>query len=241
MKKVICFLFLILFSINTAKADVCAFVEHNVAISAVEILKKQSSIMNYCDTCDSSAPDFEKIKNVEYKSVAKNLFQVFVNDAPKDLAYIYLKKSDKYENLGFIANCDSVKDNPYHKFERYYNPKTDKKNSILSFEQEILSCENNDKTNTSNYIALTDFGYKVSECYLDIGDKIFTSFYAESNDNLKAKWKSYVQNQIDLNFAIYNLKDSCSPDCGTEQQFMAIQKANDNIKATLQLILKGLE
>lgn len=119
MKKILLIVTMLVFAQN-AKADICAFVDKQVAEKAVEILQKQSEIIDYCSLCASSTPQTIEIKTVEIQPRQlndKNYSAVEVNKIGIDLAYIYLKKGKRYENLAYLSGCKEVKKHDIHQFE----------------------------------------------------------------------------------------------------------------------------
>ena len=125
MNKILYALILIVFPLKAAWADRCGYITRENAEKAVEILKQEKEILNYCNSCPDERPAFEKVNKVEYRyteysSDGIDYFQVYMNDKRKDIAYIYIKRPEGYESLGFITNCPEAFDDTFVKPERFY-------------------------------------------------------------------------------------------------------------------------
>lgn len=113
MKKLFfCFLVTML-SLHLAKADQCALLQKNVADNAYNLLKNTESYIDFCAPCMDKEPVAKHINNVEiqsvyYKPTDKNLYQIFINDTPIDIAYIYVNG----KNVGIQSECTPIQDVP---------------------------------------------------------------------------------------------------------------------------------
>lgn len=114
MKKFLFFLILAL-SVNSKHvfADVCFYLNRNVAEKASQSLKKGSEIINYCELCSNAEANSETIREFSIKKVPdQNYYTLSINQNEKDIAYIYVKKSDNtYENLAYISRCNEASQN----------------------------------------------------------------------------------------------------------------------------------
>ncbi len=97
----------LLFICNNANADQCAYIDKNTRDNAYNILKSTDTYIDFCAPCQDIEPIEKKINKVEYKKVdyIKNniqFYQIYINDEPIDIAYIYVGG----RNLGVAANCE---------------------------------------------------------------------------------------------------------------------------------------
>jgi hypothetical protein len=107
MKNVfLIFIACILFICGSATADQCAYIDANTRSIAYNILKSADAYIDFCAPCRDSVPIENKINNLEYKKVdyvedGEQFYQIYINDKPKDIAYIYVDG----KNLGMSAGC----------------------------------------------------------------------------------------------------------------------------------------
>ena len=99
MKKVALIFVITLFLCANTKADVCVEVNEEVASKAVNIIKKQKEIYDYCSICNDA-----KSRTIFIRSVTKDK-KVYVNGIAIDLAHTYFKQDSKYVNLGIASGC----------------------------------------------------------------------------------------------------------------------------------------
>ena len=99
MKKFILILVLFLSLGANAWADVCYDINETVAKKAVNIIKTQKEIYQYCSIC----PNTES-KTIDVRDVEKNN-PIYVNSIALDLAHTYYKQDNKFINLGIASGC----------------------------------------------------------------------------------------------------------------------------------------
>lgn len=102
MKKIVLILELILSLCANAWADICYDVNDKVANSAVNLIKAQKEIYDYCSICPDANPQIIPVDNI------KNGNPVYVHGIALDLAHTYYRKDDKYVNLGVASGCIKV-------------------------------------------------------------------------------------------------------------------------------------
>lgn len=88
-----------------AVADQCAYVSQEIADNAMKILQKTDNYIDFCALCEDSFPIKIDIKSVEYKKVKDHdLYELYINDKPIDLAYTYIQDI----NLGVKLKCSET-------------------------------------------------------------------------------------------------------------------------------------
>lgn len=106
------FIYLI-FSFNV-RADVCAYTSEEIVRKAEILLKKQSSVVDFCSTCDNEIPQITSIQTIDIKNIpASNDKQLYLNGTPRDLAhiFIYIPEKEQYENLALTIKCPEAEKN----------------------------------------------------------------------------------------------------------------------------------
>ena len=96
----------LLFVCNKAIADQCAYIDVNTKDRAYNILKSTEVYIDFCAPCEDSVPIENKISKLEYKKVDyiennTQYYQIYINNEPIDLAYVYVDG----RNLGILTNC----------------------------------------------------------------------------------------------------------------------------------------
>ena len=99
MKKFVLVLGLILSLCANAWADICYDVNDKVANSAVNLIKAQKEIYDYCSICPDANPQIIPVDNVQ------NSNPVYVHGIALDLAHTYYKDGNKFVNLGVASEC----------------------------------------------------------------------------------------------------------------------------------------
>lgn len=100
------FIVSILFICNSASADQCAYIDEKTKDAAYSILESINDYVDFCAPCQDGEPTEHKINKLNYEQVeyTKNgnkFYQIYINDNPIDIAYIYVNG----RNLGILANC----------------------------------------------------------------------------------------------------------------------------------------
>lgn len=107
--RTILILLISIFFAQSVRADVCDFVSQKTALKAVNIIEKEHEIIYYCELCNDAKMVSKNVNEVNYKKVDEKNFEVLLNGKNIDLAYIYIKKSNSYDNLAFLSGCDEAK------------------------------------------------------------------------------------------------------------------------------------
>lgn len=90
-------------------ADIAAYVSKTEAEASAAFIQKQKEIKNYCAPCDDKTAETEAVKSVKAAPVKddKKYWEVSVNGAAKDLAYIYYKTDDgRWRNVGIAVGVE---------------------------------------------------------------------------------------------------------------------------------------
>lgn len=92
------------FGPSVASADQCQLVDAQVAARAVELARKSTSVIDWCEPCRGSNKRGPfTINTVEHKNR-----QIEINGIAVDLAYTFIHtKGDEYTNLGLAAGCQA--------------------------------------------------------------------------------------------------------------------------------------
>jgi hypothetical protein len=92
-------------------ADQASYVKKEQAEKAVNILRDAKQLRSFCPPCGDKRWIPKEVARVEMKDAGyENFYEVFVNDEPIDLAYIYVPAAGKWQNLAMAvgATVDSV-------------------------------------------------------------------------------------------------------------------------------------
>jgi len=96
----------LLFIHENAGADQCAYITANTRDIAYNILKETNIYTDFCAPCGDNTPTEKEINKLEYKQTdyvenGDPFYQIYINDEPIDIAYIYIAG----KNLGMLADC----------------------------------------------------------------------------------------------------------------------------------------
>ena len=91
--------FILLCSI--CSADQAAWITRKQADAAFKILSTAGTVRHYCEPCGDKGYRTEKIRFVKSGKVETEgeYYEVLINDAPVDLAYIYIQQKGRWVNL----------------------------------------------------------------------------------------------------------------------------------------------
>lgn len=92
----------VLIATSTARADQCALVDSKVATKAIELVRRSTKVLDFCEPCG------DKVARGPYRIVSTEIRgrQVVINSKPVDLAYVYIHTGgDDYSNLAKEAGC----------------------------------------------------------------------------------------------------------------------------------------
>ncbi|MDR1207489.1 MAG: hypothetical protein LBK26_03690 [Rickettsiales bacterium] len=108
-RKYLIFAVILSFVCINANADQCAYINKKTTDAAYSILKSVDNYIDFCAPCGDSEPVEKKIDKLEYKQVdyvedGIRFYQIYINDEPMDMAYVYVNR----KNLGMMANCEPM-------------------------------------------------------------------------------------------------------------------------------------
>lgn len=244
MKFFLLITMLLIFTKN-AQADICAFVSKKTALKAVSIIEKEHKIIHYCELCSDAKMASENVNKVSYNKIDEKNFEIMLNGKNIDLAYIYIKKSNSYDNLAFLSGCDEVKkyniqetrnDFPIikktTKEDMYQKSKIDaqivlKKCANIAFEKESL-------TTSDSLIALQ----VANDCIVEeIKKEINRGFEPkEQTEMLKnlEQSRTAIYNFYDK---IYNSNKYCVAQCGTIAQIFPYEEETKLLQQMLEHLI----
>jgi hypothetical protein len=91
---------------GAARADQCAYISKDVADRAKGFVNKGDTIAQMCEPCGETTPKGTKVTAVEVGVPAKGYFELRVNGAGVDLAYVFVKdRTGTWSNLGLLVDC----------------------------------------------------------------------------------------------------------------------------------------
>jgi hypothetical protein len=101
IKKILTAIALSIFLAVTVLADQAAYITKAQADKAAAFLKDKKQIRHYCSPCDDKGDKVEDVKKIEAVKVDyQDFWEVQVNGAGIDLAYVYFQNKDgKWKNL----------------------------------------------------------------------------------------------------------------------------------------------
>ena len=86
-------------------ADQAAWITKKQAEAASAILLKAGTLRHYCEPCGDVGYRTEKIRTVASAAAGTGeYYEVSVNGAPVDLAYVYVLRAGKWTNLAMLLN-----------------------------------------------------------------------------------------------------------------------------------------
>lgn len=106
----------LLFAVLLIPGVACAdqFIYNNLpdAVKGLEKVEKAKEITHFCAPCSNDKPRVDKVRDVgielvwdhhhptdPYNDGGRQYWQVFVNDEPVDMAYVYIRENGKWRNL----------------------------------------------------------------------------------------------------------------------------------------------
>lgn len=105
MKKITVIVLVLVFAL-TAFADQAAYIQKNDTLHAVALLKNKKQLRHYCKPCGDKTYRVQDIKTIESSFTNyENFWEVKVNGAGVDLAYVYYIDYDgKWRNAADRLN-----------------------------------------------------------------------------------------------------------------------------------------
>ena len=216
MKKLaVIFTLTLLFSFNVY-ADVCVDVSEYIATKAVNILKKQKEIYDYCSICEDAKPQTISIKNIAQGK------KVYVNGAVIDLAHTYFKQDNKYINLGIASGC--IKDGQYgiaaqldnltefHHTKEAYKEQAEQQAKAV-FDKCINKLENNKYKTTQDMI---ERNIAINNCLVDaIKQEIQNGFNPQQQIQVLKNFEQARKSIWTFYNDIYAANKYCYGQCGS--------------------------
>lgn len=216
MKKSVLLVALLWIYAFNARADVCFDVSKDIADKAVEIIKTQKVLYDYCSICPDAQAKEIKVKDIENSNPIK------VNRKSLDLAHIYFKENNKYINLGIKVGC--IKNEQYnisaelnelpkihHTIE---GDKTLAKSLVKKiYENCFASVEKLPDQTTNDMI---EKNVKINDCLnTAINQEIQKGFNTEQQVKMRQYVEQLRKNTIRFYYGIYAENKYCEGSCGT--------------------------
>jgi len=104
-----------------AHADQYQYVTLDQAVRAMKIIGTDTVVQSFCAPCGDEASRPIKVGSIEigriwegesaspYESDGRTFWEVVVNGASTDLAYLYVRRHHKWENLALLLGLEVVK------------------------------------------------------------------------------------------------------------------------------------
>jgi len=199
-----------------ALADVCVYVQKDVANKAVELIKTQKILYDYCSICPDSRAKVIKIRDIENSNPVK------VNGQHLDLAHIYYKENGKYINLGVKVGC--IKSEQYNisadlnelpEIHRTIegNKALAKSQAQKIYENCLASVEKLPDQTTNDMI---EKNVKINDCLnTAINQEIQKGFNAEQQVKMRQYVEQLRKASIGFYYSMYAENKYCEGSCGT--------------------------
>jgi len=92
----------------SAHADQQAWVSQRDADRAAALMQVGATVRLFCAPCADPAPTAVRVARVEVKSTGtQDLWEVEVNGQPVDLAYAYVERDGRWENLALLLGLEA--------------------------------------------------------------------------------------------------------------------------------------
>lgn len=104
-----------------AHADQYAYVTVGQATRAMDAIATSPVVQSFCAPCDEARSRPIQVRSIEigriweggsavpYESGGRSFWEVIVNGEGVDLAYLYIRRGDRWENLALALDLDVVK------------------------------------------------------------------------------------------------------------------------------------
>ena len=215
IKVSLIFALTLFFSFNTY-ADICVEVSKDVASKAINIIKKQKEIYNYCSICNEAKP-----QKISVKDITKDK-KVYVNGKPIDLAHTYFKQDNKYINSGIASGC--IEDGQYgisaklDSLAEFHHTKENNKNQAKqkaeAISDECINNVKNDQYKTAQ--DMIERNIKINNC---LAEAIKQEIQKGFNPKQQAQMLEYLEQTRNgaWNFynTIYTANKYCYGQCGS--------------------------
>lgn len=227
------------------RADVCSFVSQKAALKAVDIIEKEHEIIHYCELCTNAKMLSENVNKVSYKKVGEKSFEVLLNGKNIDLAYIYIKKSNSYDNLAFLSGCDDAKKYNIQATRKEFPiiqemTKEDiSQKSKIGAQEALKNCMNTTfvKENFTTYDSLIA-SKKANDCLVEaITKEIKKGFEPKEQAEMIQSLKQSRKAVFAFYDKIYNSNKYCITQCGTMAQFFPYEDETKLLQQMLERLI----
>lgn len=222
-----------------AQADICAFIDQPTAERAYALLQNKHEFVKYCLPCQDEKPQSlaKEDLTLKYVNAEKSLQQIYLNQQPQDLAYLFIydQKAEKYINLALAADCPNVhnykdklvpflnkelrlnENNKHHdcvgkSYECYQNV------AQKSFQKLEEKCRQTIiPTDHDTTMMMQQNAYKVSYCLVDEIKKELRSAFSDAAtcDAAEQELDALIKSLHQLYGHLYSENKFCAPRCGT--------------------------
>ena len=242
MKKIILTVLLLFFT--PAFADVCYDVNEIVAKKAIEILKKQQEIYEYCSICQDAEPQKITIQTITQGN------PLLVNGSSIDLAHTYYKENNQFINLGIASGCikagqynikNALPELPITRRNKETNKQEAKKEADKIYE--TCATELKNKTDRLTTADMVKENILVNDC-LDkaIREEIKKAFEPEKQEEMFAYFKQTRANLLKFYANTYSANKYCDGRCGSMSVLLPYVDENSLLMQMLEsLIFLNLE
>jgi hypothetical protein len=218
MKKFILILGLF-FSLSTNTwADVCYDINETVAKKAIDIIKTQKEIYQYCSICPDAEP-----YTVEVHDIKENN-PIYVNGIALDLAHTYYKQNNKFVNLGIASGCIKAEEYNIATELESFDSHIKEKNKLNDLKQKFEKCFTTFETEERKcpkswsikcYNYLIQANKNIQSCYKKIAIDLFNSYYNLSKSDAEKKFDTFQKFIYDQYIFIYTKSNYCEKNnCG---------------------------
>jgi hypothetical protein len=123
---------IIIFSLSVLQADQAAWITKKEANTGASYVKEGDRIISYCEPCGDKESIFIEVVEVSVKAVGVERYhQLMVNGEGVDLAYIYVDRNNKWENLAMLCEI------PVNNVPQYV-PEETIQQELSEFEPELM-------------------------------------------------------------------------------------------------------
>ena len=238
MKKFVLILALILSLSANARADICYDINEKIAHKAVDTIKTQKEIYEYCSICPDANPKIIPVDNVQ------NSNPVYVHGIALDLAHTYYKKDNKFVNLGVASGCINAGEyNIIAELESlpdiHHTQESDKGQAKINaqdiFEKCVAEAELKDNATTADMIRQN---IKINNCLENaIKQEIEKGFDAEQQDKMIEYLHQIRENVRKFYNGIYAENKYCYGACGTMSSILPYVDENKILIEMLEQII----
>ena len=238
MKKFVVIFGMLLSFCANARADICYDVNDKVANSAVNIIKAQKELYQYCSICPDANPQIVPVDNVQ------NSNPVYVHGIALDLAHTYYKKDDTFVNLGVASGC--IKAGEYNitaeleSLPKIHRTKeNDKEQAKISAQDVLKKCvakaELKDNATTADMIRQN---IKINNCLENaIKQEIEKGFDTEQQDKMIEYLHQIRENVRKFYNSIYAENKYCYGGCGSMSSILPYVDENRILMEMLEQVI----